>query len=136
MTTDGLPLGLAAVKFWSREKFKGSNALKRKIKPPRVPIAHKESFRWLENLRQTTSLFGAPGRCVHVGDRECDIYELFCLAHDLGTHFIGACRKRSATEKIVSEQHVTIPAQPFRRGRRSGSAGPISLHRTGVHLCR
>ena len=88
VTTDGLPLGLGAVKFWSREKFKGTNALKRKIKPTRVPIEHKESFRWLENLRRTTSLFGAPGRCVHVGDRESDIYELFCLAHDLGTHFI------------------------------------------------
>lgn len=42
MTTDGLPLGLAAVKFWSREKFKGTNALKRKINPTSVPIKHIE----------------------------------------------------------------------------------------------
>ncbi len=51
VTTDGLPLGLAAVKFWSRQKFKGTNALKRKVNPTRVPIEQKESFRWLENLR-------------------------------------------------------------------------------------
>ncbi len=88
VTTDGLPLGLAAVKFWSRQKFKGTNALKRKVNPTRVPIEQKESFRWLENLRQSASLFAAPDRCVHVGDRESDIYELFSLAHDLGTHFI------------------------------------------------
>src|SRR5215212_3073271 len=31
VTTEGLPLGLAAVKFWTRVKFKGTNALKRKI---------------------------------------------------------------------------------------------------------
>jgi hypothetical protein len=32
VTTSGLPLGLTAVKFWT-EKFKGTNALKRKINP-------------------------------------------------------------------------------------------------------
>src|SRR4051795_223852 len=50
VTTEGLPLGLAAVKFWTRKKFKGTNALKRSVNPTRVPIAQKESVRWLENL--------------------------------------------------------------------------------------
>ena len=31
VTTEGLPLGLAAIKFWTRKEFKGCNALKRKI---------------------------------------------------------------------------------------------------------
>ncbi|WLB97050.1 IS4 family transposase [Bradyrhizobium japonicum] len=48
----------------------------------------KESYRWLENLRQSITLLGSPERCVHVGDRESDIYELFCLAQDLGTRFL------------------------------------------------
>ncbi|EWY37075.1 transposase [Skermanella stibiiresistens SB22] len=88
VTTEGLPLGLGAAKFWTRTKFKGTAALKRKINPTRVPIEKKESIRWLENLRRTTELFGDPGRCIHVGDRESDIYELFCLAQELGTHFL------------------------------------------------
>ena len=46
-TTDGLPLGMAAVKFWTRKKFKGTNALRRRINPTRVPIEGKESMRWL-----------------------------------------------------------------------------------------
>ena len=25
---------------------------------------------------------------MHIGDRESDIYELFCLAKELGTHFL------------------------------------------------
>ena len=80
-----VPLGLAAVKFWTREKFKGTAALKKKINPTRVPIEGKESIRWLENLRQSTALFGDPARCIHIGDRESDIYELFCTAAELGT---------------------------------------------------
>lgn len=79
ITTEGLPLGLSAAKFWTRKKFKGTAKLKRKINPTRVPIEKKESIRWLENLRQSISLLGSPERCVHVGDRESDIYELYCL---------------------------------------------------------
>ena len=38
VTVEGLPLGLTAVKFWTRKKFKGTNALKKKINPTRVQI--------------------------------------------------------------------------------------------------
>lgn len=88
VTREGLPLGIAAVKFWTRDKFKGANALKKKVNPTRVPIEHKESIRWLQNLQQATDLLGRPERCVHVGDRESDIYELFCAAQAAGTHFL------------------------------------------------
>jgi hypothetical protein len=43
VTTDGLPLGLAAVMFWTRAKFMGTNALKRRVKPTRVPIVRQSS---------------------------------------------------------------------------------------------
>jgi Transposase DNA-binding len=112
VTTDGLPLGLAAVKFWSRKKFKGTAALKKKINPTRVPIEKKESVRWLDNLRQSIERFGQPGRCVHVGDRESDIYELYCLTRDLGTHFlVRACVDRLAGDgghTIAAEMEETI----------------------------
>ena len=88
VTTAGLPLGMAAVKFWNRKKFKGTAALKRKVNPTRVPIEGKESMRWLDNLRLSTELLGEPARCVHVADREGDIWELFCLARELDTHFL------------------------------------------------
>jgi hypothetical protein len=87
VTPDGLPLGLAAVKFWTRQHFKGTNALLGKINLTRIPIEKKESVRWVENLRQSTERLGAPSRCVHVGDRESDIFELFCAAREEGTHF-------------------------------------------------
>jgi hypothetical protein len=54
ITPTGLPLGLTAIKFWTRKQFKGCNALKRKVNPTRVPIHEKESYRWLENVRQSS----------------------------------------------------------------------------------
>jgi hypothetical protein len=72
VVTAGSPLGLAAVKFW-RKQFKGCSGLKRHINPTRVPIEQKESWRWLENMRQSTMLLGGPTRCIHIGDRESDI---------------------------------------------------------------
>ncbi|EDW6859487.1 hypothetical protein GT147_004741, partial [Salmonella enterica] len=39
----------------------------------------------LTNLRQSTALLKCPERCVHIGDRESDIYELYCLASELNT---------------------------------------------------
>lgn len=107
VTPTGLPLGLAVVKFWTRQEFKGTNALKRKINPTRVPIAEKESLRWQLNLQHATALLGEPDRCVHIGDRESDIYELFCAALDAGTHFlVRSCANRRAgdgTTRIEAE---------------------------------
>jgi hypothetical protein len=99
VTTEGLPLGLVAIKFWSRSKFKGTTALKRHINPTRVPIEGKESIRWLTNMRQSSELIGYPGRCIHVGDRENDIYEFFCATQEIGTNFlVRACVDRLAGE--------------------------------------
>jgi len=106
ITLEGLPLGLAAIKFWSRKQFKGCNALKKKINPTRVPIEEKESFRWLENLRQATALVGNPANCVHIGDRESDIFELFSLADELGTNFLV----RTCVDRLVQDGGSTVAA--------------------------
>src|SRR5579864_1078567 len=107
VTTEGLPLGLAAVKFWTRDQFKGCNALKKTINPTRVPIEEKESIRWLENLKQSTALLGAPERCVHIGDRESDIYELFSTAHEANTHFLI----RTCVDRLAEDGTCTISKQ-------------------------
>ena len=107
VTAEGLPLGLSAVKFWNRDKFKGTAALKRKINPTRVPIEKKESVRWLDNLRQSIERLGRPGRCIHVGDRESDIYELYCLTQELGTHFVV----RTCVDRLAGDGEHTISAE-------------------------
>lgn len=104
VTPDGLPLGLCAAKFWTRKKFKGCNALKRKINPTRVPIEKKESVRWLENMKQSTAVLGEADRCVHIGDREADIYELFCTGREVGTHFLV----RTCVDRLAGEGDHTV----------------------------
>jgi Transposase DNA-binding len=139
VTTDGLPLGLAAVKFWSRKGFKGTNAAKRTINPTTVPIEEKESVRWLDNLTQSTEGLGDPGRCVHVGDREADIFELFHAASDAETHFLV----RTAVDRLAGRGGTTvakvIKRQPIRGTHvievRDGH-GRVSTATVHVRFCR
>jgi hypothetical protein len=107
VTEDGLPLGLAAVKFWNREKFRGTAQLRRKINPTRMPIETKESIRWLDTLRQSLALPGQPERCVHIGDRESDIYELYSLAGELGTHFVV----RTVVDRLAGNGDHTVKSE-------------------------
>jgi hypothetical protein len=128
LTAEGVPLGLAAVKFWTRQKFKGTAALKKKINPTRVPIEKKESIRWLDNLAQSTELLGDPARCIHIGDRESDIYELFCLAAELGTHFLlRTCVNRRAGDgdhTVVDEMRAIAVRKRQRIEVRDDSGDP------------
>jgi len=112
VTTDGLPLGLAAIKLWTRKKFKGTNALqgknldggKHSVNTTRIPIEEKESIRWLENARQATEVLGDASRIVHVGDRESDIYELFSECESLETKFIF----RTCVDRRTEEGEQTV----------------------------
>jgi hypothetical protein len=122
VTTEGLPLGLAAIKFWTRAKFKGTNALKRRVNPTRVPIETKESIRcWLENMRQATALLGDPARLVHIGDRENDVYEFFGAAQAAGTHVLV----RTCVDRLAGDGRHTIADE-------MGEVAVQGLHRVEV----
>jgi hypothetical protein len=138
-TTDGVPLGLAAVKFWTRKKFKGTNALKRSVNPTRVPIEQKESARWLDNLRQATTRLGNPARCVHVGDRESDIFELFCAAGEAQTHFLV----RTCVDRLAGQGKTTVAKKMAREPIRGSHEvevrddhGRVSTARLDLRFCR
>ena len=107
ITPEGLPLGLTAARFWSRSKFKGTTALKRHINPTRVPIEAKESIRWLDNMSQSNALIGEPGRCIHIGDRENDIYEFFCRVAAEGSNFLV----RTCVDRLAGDGGHTINAE-------------------------
>lgn len=110
VTTAGKPLGLLAVKFWTRKKFKGTNALKggvhggkHSVNTTRIPIEEKESVRWIENLRQATPA-DESSRVVHIGDRESDIFELFAAADEEQTHFLV----RTCVDRVAGAGDATI----------------------------
>lgn len=142
VTTQGLPLGLAAIKLWTRDKFKGCNALKKSINPTRMLIEEKESYRWIENLRTATQRLNDPARCVHVGDRENDIYEFFCEADKLNTHFVvRICADRLAGDgkHRISDEMRTVPIQKLhaievrdKKGKVSTATLELKYHRINL----
>jgi hypothetical protein len=69
-----------------------------------VPIEKKESIRWLENVKQATELLDDSRRCIHIGDREADIYELFCAAQEIGAHFLV----RTCVDRLAGSGDHTV----------------------------
>ena len=79
-------------------------------------------------LRQSTELFGDPQRCVHIGDRESDIYELFCTAQDVGTHFlVRTCVDRLAGDggHTIAQEMEEVNLKGLRRVRTSAPKGNV-----------
>jgi hypothetical protein len=81
-TPAGLPLGVLAAQVWARPR-----QTKRKRAKP------KESQKWLVSYDQACVLQTECGKhttVVSVGDREADVYELFCEARDrkTGAHLL------------------------------------------------
>ncbi|HBK90381.1 MAG TPA: hypothetical protein DDZ68_01785 [Parvularcula sp.] len=86
--------------------------MKKTINLTRVPIEEKESMRWLEGVRRSTELLGSPDRLVHVGDRDSDIYEIFCLGEELGTKFLV----RACIDRLAENRHRKV-LQTFEESR-------------------
>lgn len=93
VTPKGLPLGLLWQRCWAREGFRESPEAHEDL-----PIEEKESYRWVEALRDTAKLISAPregSMLVTVADRESDIYEFLLEAQRLDAKYvIRACHNR------------------------------------------
>lgn len=59
----------------------------------------------MSNNQPTYSIY--PTAVVHIGDRESYIYELFCTAKELGTHFLV----RTCVDRLAGDGKHTIAAE-------------------------
>jgi hypothetical protein len=78
-TTQGTAMGLVDVQVWARDPKQFGKSAKRYERA----IEQKESYKWLKSFQGAARLqrqLGSATTVVSVGDREADIYELFCLA--------------------------------------------------------
>jgi len=98
LTPEGLPLGFTAKKLWNRDKFKNVKALYRRTNATRIPIEKKESYRWIEGVRNSNELLGNPERLIHIGDREADIYDFFHAAEVDKSHYLVRIKVNRRTE--------------------------------------
>ena len=58
-------------------------------------------------MRQSNALASNPRDCVHIGDPESDIFELFCLADELGTQFLV----RTCVDRLAQDGGCTVGAE-------------------------
>ena len=84
VTSKGLPLGLLKSKIWARDGYSEQTDQERK----ETPINEKESYRWIESLKETKVRAPAGTRVITICDRECDIYEFFLEAQELSAEFV------------------------------------------------
>lgn len=120
-------------------KFKGSNALHKRVNATRIPIEEKESYRWIENVRQSTALLDEAQRCVHIADREGDIYELFSAVMGIGTHFlIRICVDRMAGENggTIAKIMTNTPVAGLHYLKTKDKAGNDYEAKLQVKYCR
>jgi hypothetical protein len=98
VNTDGVPLGVIDQKTWARDVDEDAKNLSEQKKFNR-PIEEKESFRWIETLKNTKARM--PDKdIVIVGDRENDIYEFFQEALVEDVKFVV----RSCYSRIIEDE--------------------------------
>lgn len=117
-TTSGLPLGVLHQTIWSRdETAKQTTSTERR----QVPIAEKESNKWLTALDETVKWHPEGTRLVTVGDSEADIFELFNHARKKETDMlIRAAQNRAVCEPEVGLLWGVVEKQPV--------AGHLKVH--------
>jgi hypothetical protein len=122
-TPDGTPLGTIWSDFWVRPLDDPRSAEQKKEDRRTADLEDKESFRWLEGLRQTRAVAQQSPhlRCVCMADSEGDIYELFAEPRgDTPVHLlIRACHEdrvllpaaaaEPAATAVASEEAVQLP---------------------------
>jgi hypothetical protein len=120
---EGRALGLVRVEPWQRPAADFGKAARR----GELPIAEKESQRWLNSFTDCVRLAQSSGktRWVNVADREADIYELFAAAapHPEVGVIVRARHNRKTSEgvdldrvleatPIAGQITITVPRKP------------------------
>ena len=126
-TPDGTPLGTLFATHWAREDVAVSARSLPRAQRAAIPIAKKESYRWVRTLRQARE---QQTRCpqtriVCVCDSEADIYELLCEAQAEPSHIdwiVRGCQDRALQPEVGQTATRHLRAAVLRQ--------PVSLVQT------
>jgi hypothetical protein len=141
-TPERVPLGLVAQQVWARDPDDVGKRARRK----QLPIAQKESQKWLTSLEAVVSAHDEcpQTRFVSIGDREADVYDLLAAARPTGVELLV----RAAWDRCVRapERYVwaTVEAHPVveqlllqvpRRGAQPAREAALALRFCRLTLC-
>jgi hypothetical protein len=102
-TVEGVPLGLMGQDYETRKEAKSTLS---KTEKAARPIEEKESYRWLEMLKNSTEDLPENVTAITICDREGDFYELYAKALELNQRFIIRVKRNrnsADNEKIVEK---------------------------------
>ena len=108
----GITAGIVRGEILDSRQVQGNRGAQKKDQSNAGPHREEREHPMAGELtKQSTELLDDPGRCIHIGDRESDIYELFCTAQEVGTHFlVRTCVDRLAGDgdhTVADEMDVT-----------------------------
>ena len=141
-TPERVPWGLVAQPVWARDPDDVGKRARRK----QLPIAQKESQKWLTSLEAVVSAHDEcpQTRFVSIGDREADVYDLLAAARPPGVELLI----RAAWDRCVRapERYVwaTVEAHPVveqllwqvpRRGVQPAREATLALRFCRLTLC-
>ena len=123
VTTEGLPLGLLDQKVFVRKV----RSAKRRRLADVTPIEKKESYRWLESLRNTHAIMGDT-QVVTVCDREGDMYGLFEMSDRLKSPvLVRANVDRAVNKKSRYAEKDVVSLWGFMRSRPAAGTKTIEI---------
>lgn len=102
VSVEGIPLGLLCQKYDTRTEAKSHQSESEK---KMRPIEEKESYRWIETLRESIKSIPSHVKAITVCDREGDIFELYEQAQELESDFVirvSYDRKTEASDKVFA----------------------------------
>jgi hypothetical protein len=96
----GIPLGLLNQKFVRRETINHpERGMLTKQYVHTKPIQEKESYRWIEAIKDINNLNIVDKEIVHIADREADIYELYKYCDEQNVKFLIRAKENRAINK-------------------------------------
>ncbi len=104
LNEDGLPLGILDQKIFAREAYPDDR------NNDKLPIEEKESYRWLESLKNYKDLLKET-KVITICDREADIYELFNLSYEINAPLLVRAKQNRAINKrsrYSEEDHLKL----------------------------
>ena len=85
VSTEGIPLGIVAQYYETRQKTESTLTIEEK---KARPIEEKESYRWLQMLNESTMNIPTDVKRITICDREGDFYELYAKALESDEDFV------------------------------------------------
>lgn len=132
VTPSGVPVGLVSALTWTRDPEEHGKAARRSERA----FDDKESAKWWKTIVAAERVVASPGKLVHIGDRESDVFDVMarCLVSGYRGLFRAAqdrlvldgahTRLWAEVEswRVVGKRQVDIPARAARPGQPARAA--------------